>query len=120
MTPRGVYQSKRRAKQLLLFDGLKWGNITPTDVDMVIEFKNATWVLCEVKFNGRTVGLGQRLLMERFVEDMSRAGKTAIAIVSDHYIEDCETDVDVKQTTVREFYSTTDPIWKRTKNPTTL
>ena len=80
MTERGVYQNVNRGRQLLRFDGLKWGNITPSDIDGIVEFHDSVWVICEVKLGKKDLPLGQRLTLERFVNDTTKAGKHSIAI----------------------------------------
>lgn len=40
MEERGVYKHPARARRLLLFDGMQYGNITPTDIDATIEYKD--------------------------------------------------------------------------------
>ena len=37
---RGVIQNRDRKKQIIDFSGLKYGKITPTDIDGLIEYKD--------------------------------------------------------------------------------
>ena len=67
MEERGVYRHPARARQLLLFDGMQYGNITPTDIDATIEYKDRARIFVEVKGKSKDVPTGQRLLLQRFV-----------------------------------------------------
>lgn len=113
MTERGTYKNINRGRQLLRFDGIRYGNITPTDDDVTIEYKDRIWVKGEIKMVGVDVSLGQRLMLERFVNDTSKAGKHSIAIIGEHNIKDTMQDVYLKKdVTVREFYSTETHKWR--------
>lgn len=104
MEKRGVYKSKYRGRQLLLFDGMRYDNITPTDIDATIEYKDRAVIFIEVKLRKVDVPLGQRVMLERFVDDFRNAGKDAIAIIAEHEVKDAEQDILLKDCTVREIY----------------
>ena len=113
VTQRGVYENVRRGRQLLRFDGIQWGNITPTDIDCIVEFHDSVWVMCEVKMKNKDLPEGQRLTLERFVNDTTKAGKHSIAIVAEHDIRDPRKDVFLKKDCmVREFYCTETGLWR--------
>lgn len=62
----GVIRHRARAKQIVDFRNLLFGNITPTDMDGLIEFKNKCFLLLELKhFTNPQMDLGQRLALER-------------------------------------------------------
>mgnify|MGYP000009378991 FL=1 len=104
MKERGVYRHPARARQLLLFDGMQYGNITPTDIDATIEYKDRARIFVEVKGKSKDVPTGQRLLLQRFVDDFRASGKDAIAIIAEHGVEDANQDVHLKDCSVREIY----------------
>ena len=64
---RGLVQNSDAAKQLYDFTGLKWGTITPTDVDAFIDFGNKVFVIIEYKFGDTEMPDGQRWALERLV-----------------------------------------------------
>lgn len=101
---RGVYKHKTRARQLLLFDWMQYGNITPTDIDMTIEYKDRARIFVEVKGRTKDVPIGQRLLLQRFVDDFRASGKDAIAIIAEHEVDDSSKDIHIKDCSVREIY----------------
>lgn len=87
-----------------MFNGIKYGNITPTDIDMAIEYKDKARILVEVKHGEKEVPAGQKLLLKRFVDDFRACGKDAIAIIAQHDVDDAEKDVQVASCQVREIY----------------
>lgn len=98
-------QSRQRAKQLISFEGMDLGpRLWPTDFDAAIEWKNIAWLLFEVKHGDKAVPLGQRLALERFVQDVWRGGKKAVAAVVEHYVSDPAFDVFLADCVVREVY----------------
>ena len=81
---RGKINNPARAKQLHDFTGLRFKNITPTDIDGFVEFKDTLFVLMEAKFNGAELPYGQRLAIERLCKALQKAGKITAALVLTH------------------------------------
>lgn len=115
MTERGVYQNPNRGKQLIRFDGIKYGNITPTDFDGVIEYQDRIWILVEAKLAGKEVPYGQKLALARFVKDSGKAGKHAIAMIVDHTSENPLDDIILRNCFVREIITTENLLWRPPK-----
>lgn len=102
---RGMIQYRRRAKQIIDFHGLRLlGNITPTDSDGEIEYKNKAWVFIEIKQRGKKIPYGQKLALERKTDDIARGGKEAVLFVAEHDVWNVEMDVDAAACMVRSFY----------------
>lgn len=97
--PRGVIKNREFATQVRDFRNLRFGNITPTDIDGAIEYHNKAYVYIEVKYINSEVPYGQRLFLERQCDDMSVV-KPAISIISFH---NTDGDIDVGNTTVSEY-----------------
>lgn len=93
-----------RMKQLIDFNGMDYGKIYPTDIDGMIEYKNIAYLYYEVKYGNKEVPFGQKLALERLVEDARKVGKKAIAIVAEHDIEDVKANVILADCNVREVY----------------
>ena len=109
-------QSRERAKQIISFEGMDLGpRLWPTDFDAAIEWKDRAWLLFEVKHGDKAVPLGQRLALERFVRDVWRAGKDAVAVVVEHHVGDPSQDVRLADCTVREVYVGGEFRWRRTR-----
>lgn len=99
-----LFQNKKRARQLIDFSGLKFGNIYPTDIDGLIEYKNKAIALFELKHGDTEMPEGQRLALRRMIDDSRAAGKQAVLFVCEHYVDDYREDVDASQAIVRKFY----------------
>lgn len=105
MTEQGVIHSPDRARQLILFEGCNVKNtkITPTDIDALIEYHDKTWILIEVKTDGKQVDQGQETMIRRFIADSAKAGKQSIYIIADHTITNPPEDIYLKDCIVRDI-----------------
>lgn len=101
---RGEILHRNRIKQIIEFSGMRWGNITPTDIDGVIEYHNIGWVWIEVKGANIAVPRGQKLAMERFVVDVSNGNKQGVAIVSTHHENDANKNILLSKCDVSEYF----------------
>lgn len=99
-----LFQNRSRAKQLIDFSNLKFGNIYPTDIDGFVEYKNKAIALFELKHGDTEMPEGQRLALRRMIDDSRAAGKQAVLFVCEHYVDDCNIDVDASQAIVGKFY----------------
>lgn len=121
---RGKITSPDRARQLRDFSGLRFGTITPTDIDglgMVqlsvptiaglIEYHNKGYVIIELKLKGASVPGGQRLALERLHNDLSKAGKETLCIIAEHNAFDPEQPIDVARAIVTEYRRTQGAQW---------
>ena len=94
MEQRGTIIHRERAKQLRDFSGLKYGNITPTDIDGFIDFGDRAFVFFEIKCEGMVLPVGQRLALERVTDAAEMAGKYSFAIIAEHNTP-VQQDIDV-------------------------
>ena len=109
-----------RAKQLIKFDGMELGErMWPTDVDALIEWKGKGWLLFEVKHGGKSVPRGQELSLERFVEDVEKAGKYAVAAIVEHHIPNPFESIILADCDVRRIYKGWTGKWSPPKHPMT-
>lgn len=81
---RGKIQYRNYASQIIDFSGIRIGNITPTDIDGLIEFKNRAFVLLEYKRRGGQLPHGQKLALTRMVDRLTKGGSSAILLVCVH------------------------------------
>jgi len=81
---RGVIQHDKRARQIVLFDGLRWGKITPTDIDGFLDFGNRLMFFIETKFVGVSLPLGQRLALERLCDATYKHRLKSYAFIAEH------------------------------------
>lgn len=108
----------KRMKQLIDFKGLELDNgIYPTDIDGLIEYHNSEYILLEVKHRDAKVPYGQRLAIQRMVDDFTKAGKKAVAIVCDHRVDDTDKPVVAAFCKVRELYYGGEHKWRPPDSP---
>ena len=79
---RGEIRDVNRIARLRSFKSLRIGNITPTDVDAAIEFRDKAWVFLEAKTPDRSMPRGQDLFYRRLVHDLGKSKPTLLLIIS--------------------------------------
>jgi len=75
-------------EQLKDFSGLKFGTISPTDIDGFLDFGNHIFVLIELKYKHPSLQGGQRLALERLCDACQSEMREAYVIIATH-----ETDI---------------------------
>lgn len=111
----------KRMKQLIDFKGLELDNgIYPTDIDGLIEYHDSEYIILEVKHNKAKVPWGQRLALQRMVDDFTKAGKKAVAIVCEHSVDDTNKPVVAAVCNVRELYYSGEKRWRPPDSPMTV
>lgn len=80
-TIRGATTYKARATQGRDFTGLRYGNITPTDIDALIEYQNKCYIFIEAKKQGADMPTGQRIALERLCDDLQRVKPTLLILM---------------------------------------
>ena len=101
---RGQFQHKDRARQIIAFSGIKYGNITPTDIDGFFEKEDKVFVFFELKHGDAKVPAGQKLALTRLVDALTKAGKKAVLFVASHNTADPYDDVIAKDAIVTAVY----------------
>ena len=104
MQTRGKINNRRRAAQLRDFSGLRFDNITPTDIDLYLDFQDRLHVFVEFKFGDAQIMRGQELALERLVNGMNCESRTAIAMIAQHNHPPHE-DIDAANTIVTRLYN---------------
>jgi hypothetical protein len=90
---RGVITHRARAKQVIDFSGLRFGNITPTDIDGLIEYHDKCFLLIELKHRNKCeLDRGQRLALERLCNSLNKPALLLHAIHSEPVQNDIEAD----------------------------
>ena len=111
----GVYDSPLRGKQLIRFDDMNLGKVCYTDFDAVLEWKDRAWLLFEVKKGSKDVPVGQRLALERFIQDVGAAGKLGCAAIVEHNVRNPYEDIYLRDCFVRSIFMTNELAWRPTK-----
>lgn len=108
-------------KQLVDFQGLDVdGYIYPTDIDGLIEYKDSEYIIFEVKLSGAEVPMGQRLALQRMVDDFTKVGKQAVALICEHTVWDSDKPVVAAWCKVREIYYGEEKKWRAPTNEITV
>lgn len=114
-------KNPKRMKQLIDFQGLKYDRgIYPTDIDGLVEYKDSEYIIFEVKHENAEVPYGQRLALQRMVEDFTKAGKRALAIVCEHHITNPDKPVIAAKCDVREIYYGEEHCWRSPNHKITV
>jgi hypothetical protein len=103
MSDRGLITNRPRAEQILDFRGLRYGLITPTNIDGVIDFGDKAFPFFEIKLEGTQLKSGQRLALARLVDSVSESGRESLGLVAEHRVFDPAQDVDAATCIVIEF-----------------
>lgn len=115
---RGKYQYTDRARQLIRFDEMVFGNITPTDIDGLIEYHNKAFIIYELKHGDAEIPKGQKLAIERMVDAFRQSGKEAVAFLCKHSVDNPEEDIKAADAIVKSIYW--NGAWYRTNGITAL
>jgi len=109
---RGVIRNRRRASQLVDFSGLRYGKITPTDLDGLIEYKNTCFVLYEFKHESHPyMDIGQSLAITRLCDGLS---KPYLFVLATHN-KAPEIDIPASYCNVVDYYTKGE--WRAPKEP---
>lgn len=115
---RGEIQNRPRAQQIRDFTGLCWGNITPTDVDGFVEFRDKLFVLIEAKLVGKGLDDGQRKALERACDAIvGEKHERICAILLIEHNEPPENDIHFASCPVRTWYYKDE--WRQPMRPVT-
>jgi hypothetical protein len=111
-TERGDIKHRDRAKQINSFAGLiRRRNITPTDVDGLIEYNGNVFIMLEGKYGDAELPKGQRMALENLANAILDGKKKVVIIVYRHYIQNSNQDVIVSEQFVSDVYF--DKKWKK-------
>lgn len=103
----------KNMKQLIDFQGCEVGKgMYPTDIDGLIEYKNNQYIIFEVKFADTPVPTGQKLALQRMVDDFTKVGKQAVVFVCEHYVRNTDKPIIMARCKVREIYYGDEKKWR--------
>jgi hypothetical protein len=96
---RGKIRNREIAKQLRDYSGLRFGKITPTDIDGFLDFGDKLFIFIETKYGSATLSYGQGLAFKRLCDACANAKRESILIIARHNTSK-ENDVDVSKAIV--------------------
>ena len=88
---RGEIHNRPRATQVIDYSGLRYGQITPTDIDGLLEFGNNLFIFIEIKHREAPMPHGQELALTRVVDNMKDV--PAYLILARHKEDDAARDI---------------------------
>lgn len=112
MIERGEIRNVERKQQINNFKDIRYGNITPTDIDGIIEYKDKAYIIFEIKYGNTKLPYGQRLAIQRLVVDIGKANKKVLAIIAEHHVDNTQQQVDASSCDVREVLLSTEREWR--------
>lgn len=95
-----MIRDRHQLQQVKDFSGLRFGKISPTDIDTLLEFSNRLFVLVELKHGTAKPPRGQELAFERLCDALQQAGKISFVLLASH---SGEGDIDVAACSVVRF-----------------
>lgn len=98
---RGVIKNREFALRVNDFSGLRYGNITPTDLDGFIDFGNKTFIFIESKYGDAEMPYGQELALSRLCAACHQAGRKSILLLASHH--GCG-DVLISESIVKKYF----------------
>jgi hypothetical protein len=100
---RGIIHHPEYKNKIIDASGLRYGNITGTDLDFYMDMGNVLSIFIELKFEavGDVIG-GQRLALERLVDDVGKS-KHSLLIVATH--SQTTGDIKIADCPVRRIYT---------------
>ena len=95
---------KDRMKQPINFGGISYGNITPTDIDWFIEYRDSVYVFGEFKYRKDEIPKGQKLALERIADNLWSLKKHVLLVFGVHDVKNCNDTVDMITTEAEGVY----------------
>lgn len=108
---RGAIWAPSRAAQLVDYRGLRWGNITPTNVDGLIDFGARFFFFVELKLRGAPFLLGQRLALANVRAAIVNGGKRCVVLVAEHTQHDPHEEIQAHAAEVIEILD--GEVWRK-------
>lgn len=93
MTERGRIRNKDFKRQIFDMSGLRYGKITPTDIDGFMDFGDKLFIFFESKHGDSGMSYGQNLAFERIVDACQSKGRESVGFVLSHHADTDEIDV---------------------------
>lgn len=105
-TNRGKVQYDARFKQPVLFDGMTFNKITPTDIDAITEYHDRFFFIVELKYQDEEMSEGQARCLKRLVDAIEQSSdeRDAILVVCSHNVSDTRHSVFLKDAYIKKAY----------------
>lgn len=101
---RGKIHNRERGRQIIDYSGVRYGLITPTDIDGFFEYHNDAFVFYEMKYGEALLPRGQCIALMRLVNACWNAGMKAALIIGQHSVTNADDDIRADTVPVRGVY----------------
>ena len=101
---RGKIHNRERGRQIIDYSGVRYGLITPTDIDGFFEYHNDAFVFYEMKYGDAMLPRGQCIALMRLVNACWNAGMKAVLIIGQHDVTNADDDIRADAVPVRGIY----------------
>lgn len=96
-----LLKNRAQAGQIKQFSGLKFGAISPTDLDAFLDFGDRLFIFVEAKYKNSPLPFGQRLALERLCDATHNPPhRHSILILTSH---ESEGDIQMSETIVQQY-----------------
>ena len=96
---------KGRARQINSFLGLiRRRNITPTDIDGIIDYNGKAFIILEGKYGDAELPKGQKMALENLANAILESKKKVVVIIFRHNVHNINNDIIVSQQLVSDIY----------------
>jgi hypothetical protein len=117
MIERGQIRNRAQAAQVRDFSRIRFGKITPTDIDGFFEMGDRVFVFIELKYGGRGMPDGQRIAIERMADALNVPPRTSLVVIGRH---DDTPDVDIQADACAVVSYRHDGRWVAPEQPCTV
>jgi len=99
--PQGsLIRNKEYAARLKDFSGLRFGKISPTDIDGFLDFSDRLFIFVETKYQNSPVPYGQKLALERLCDATQSDTRNSYLLLTSY---DSDGDIDIGETVVKQY-----------------
>ena len=90
-------------RQIKDFSGLRFGKISPTDIDGFLDFGNTLFIFVEMKHGDARIPYGQKLALTRLCDAVANECRQSYLLIVRHEM-DCEHDINASEQMVTDVY----------------
>lgn len=100
---RGKIVNPARKQQLIDYSGIRYGKITPTDIDGFFEMINELFIFYEFKYMDTEFPRGQKMALERLIDVIQDGGMQAVLLICRHDVHNTDQEIIAADCIVDEY-----------------
>ena len=98
-----LIRNRNYMRQIKDFSGLRFGKISPTDIDGFLDFGNSLFIFVEMKHGDARIPYGQKLALTRLCDAVANEYRQSYLLIVRHEM-DCEHDINASEQMVTDVY----------------